>query len=460
MNAEPAISSPAPATPLAWRVGIALAIVGLFGVAYLLPDDQRRGRAVCGVLCFIGVAALCSTNLRAVNWRTVGTGIGLQIVLAGLVLHVPIVRAFFDTIGGIITQFIGFTDKGAQFVFGKLADPGAEGGLGFVFAFKALPPIIFVSSFFTVLYFLGVLQFIVKLLARAMTFIMGTSGGETLSAVANVFMGQTEAPLIVKPYVPKMTKSELLALMVGGMATVSGGIMAGLLSMFPEDKRQELAVAILTTGVMAAPCGLYLSKLILPETEESETRGVVKAADERIHTNIIDAASAGASDGMSLAINVAAMLIAFLAFIALIDAVLAQSYIALFKPTDLKDPAIWSLQNIFSTLFWPAAYLLGVPRQDIPAVADLLGIKLAANEFVAFLKLSNEYQKTVTPVSFQLSAFALTSFANFASIGIQLGGIGAMAPTRRQDLARLGGLALVAGFLATLVNAAVASVLM
>ena len=347
----------------------------------------------------------------------------------------------------MVKKFLEFTNAGSLFVFGPLANGPAMDkvfgpGNGFVFAFTALPTIIFVSSFFTVLYYFGVLQFIVKLFAKAMMLFMRTSGAETLSAAANVFMGQTEAPIIVKPYVPTMTRSELLALMVGGMATISGGVMAVYISLGAD------AVAILTTSVMAAPCGLYLSKLLYPEKEEPATRGDVKVVVEKSHANVIDAAAAGASDGTMLAINVAAMLIAFLAFIALIDYVLGQINSGL------------SLARIFAVVFAPVAVLMGVPPQDVPAIGDLLGTKLVANEFVAYVKLTGEYRSTLDPRSYTLATYALTGFANIASIGIQLGGIGGMAPTRRADLARLGGLALLAGFIATLINASIAAVLM
>ncbi len=270
---------------------------------------------------------------------------------------------------------------------------------------------------------------------------MRTSGAETLSAAANVFMGQTEAPIIVKPYVPAMTQSELLAMMVGGMATISGGVMAVYISLGADP------VAILTTSVMAAPCGLYLSKILYPEVEEPATRGDVKIAVEQTHTNVIDAASAGASDGTMLAINVAAMLIAFMAFIAMIDYLLA-----------LANPSL-SLSRIFGWLFSPVAVLMGVPSNEVGMIGDLLGTKLVANEFVAYVKLTGEYRDALSPRSYTLATYALTGFANFASIGIQLGGIGGMAPSRRGDLARLGSRALLAGFIATLINAAIASAL-
>jgi CNT family concentrative nucleoside transporter len=443
---------PAPRNDRGARL-IAVALVIVSGAAaYLFRDIAPRLQPIAGVVCFISIVAACSHNLRAVNWRTVGWGMALQIGLALFILKVNIGGwrpgyAFFNAVAGVVKQFLEFTSAGSQFVFGPLAngpvmDKVFGPGQGFVFAFTALPTIIFVSSFFTVLYYFGVLQFIVKIFAKTMMLFMRTSGAETLSAAANVFMGQTEAPIIVKPYVPGMTQSELLALMVGGMATISGGVMAVYISLGAD------AVAILTTSVMAAPCGLYLSKILYPETEEPATRGEVKVVVERSHVNVIDAAAAGASDGTMLAINVAAMLIAFLAFIALIDYALGQVIPGL------------SLSRVFAVLFAPVAVLMGVPTQDVPAMGDLLGTKLVANEFVSYVKLTTEYRTVLTPKGYVLATYALTGFANIASIGIQLGGIGAMAPTRRADLARLGTRALLAGFIATLINASIAAALL
>jgi CNT family concentrative nucleoside transporter len=431
---------------------LALAGAIALGVAAYLADGMvgPRLQGGLGALAFLLVVVAASSNLSAVSWRAVGWGLALQVAFALLILKLEIggMRpgyAFFVAVADLVKRFLEFTNAGSQFVFGGLADPAAMSKVfpgGFVFAFTALPTIIFVSSFFTVLYYFGVLQLVVGLMARAMVWLMRTSGAETLSAAANVFMGQTEAPIIVKPYVPGMTQSELLAMMVGGMATISGGVMAVYISLGADP------VAILTTSVMAAPCGLYLSKILLPELEEPVTRGVVRVRVERQHVNVIDAAAAGASDGLTLALNVAAMLIAFLAFIAMFDALLAA-----------MRPGL-SLARLFGWVFAPVAVLMGVPRADVPAVADLLGTKLVANEFVAYVKLTSQYRGAISDRAYTLSTFALTGFANFASIGIQLGGIGGMAPTRRGDLARLGSRALLAGFLATLINASIAAMLL
>ncbi len=448
------LSPPAPGASATRLRLIAIAIaLGAPLLAWLASDlIGYRGQAAGGAICFIAVVAACSTDLSKVNWRTVIWGMVLQVGFALFILKFQVGGRrtgyeFFSAIARGVSRFLQFTDAGAGFVFGVLANPakmgqvfGADSGL--VFAFAALPTIIFISSFFTVLYYFGVLQFVVRIMARAMMSLMRTSGAETLSAAANVFMGQTEAPIIVKPFVPTMTRSELLAMMVGGMATIAGGVMAVYIALGADP------VAILTTSVMAAPCGLYLSKLIVPETEVPVTSGSAPVVVEKLHVNVIDAAASGASDGMQLAINVAAMLIAFLAFIALIDFLLG-----------VMHPGL-TLSSIFAVIFSPVAFLMGVPRADIGPMGDLLGTKLVANEFVAFVKLTGQYKSVLSPRSYVLATYALTGFANIASIGIQLGGIGGMAPNRRHDIARLGARALLAGFLATLVNACVASMLL
>jgi CNT family concentrative nucleoside transporter len=504
MSASAPSASVSEPTPISWRIGLGCIVVVLVG-AGLICEWFRwpQGRSAFGALALIAVVGIFSQNLREVSLRTLLWGIALQVFLALFVLKFGFTRtstpemleryevsravavlgtsdpiakaamsqlespktyfyrpgyAFFSFVGAIVQKFLEFTAEGAKFVFGALADPPRLGnaipGGGFVFAFSALPTIIFVSSFFTVLYFLGVLQWIVHVLARVMTYTMGTTGPETLSATANVFMGQTEAPLIVKPYVIKMTESELLALMVGGMATISGGLMAVYIGMGAD------AVSILATSVMAAPCGLYLSKLLMPEMKRKPTPETTpesarqekccckRDGKEPTYGTVIEAAAAGAKDGLNLALNVAAMLIAFLAFLALIDASLQWFHPGL------------GLRSIFGTIFAPVAFLMGVETKDLFTVGDLLGTKLVANEFVAYTKLTVDYRETISPRSAALATFALTGFANFSSIGIQIAGIGAMAEERKKDLARLGGRALFVGFVATLVNAAVAGALM
>ncbi len=463
--------------PWTWRATIGAAILALAVSAYGLRDSiGLRGQSAVGVIFFIGLVALFSTNLRAVNWRTIAWGFSLQIVLAVLVLKVDVVYQAFQRVGTVVKAFIGFSDKGAEFVFGNLARPGdlaLNPGVEFlfIFAFKALPPILFVSAFFTVLYHYGILQWCVRLMAQGMVYLMKTSGAETLSVSANVFMGMTEAPLIVKPYVPRMTNSELFTLMASGMAHISGGMMVVYINYGADP------VAVLTTCVMACPGSLYLAKLFLPETETPETAGTVETKSEKSpFVNGIDAAAAGTTDGLRLALNVAAMLIVFIAFVAMFNALLEGIKPALLwvgVPGDVLAgwPDDLSLGKLFGWLFAPAAFLIGIDADDMHTVASLLGSKLSINEHYAYLEM-----KRMLPVldpatghvlvpgqmsarSFKLTAFALTGFANFASIGIQLGGIGALAPERRHDLARLGGRALFVGFVATLLNAAIAGVL-
>jgi CNT family concentrative nucleoside transporter len=433
-------------------MAIGLGVVGLAAAAYLVRGTVGpRGQAAAGVFCFIGLVAAFSANLRAVNWRTIVWGFGLQVALALFVIKWG-GYVLFEALGSVVKKFLEFTTEGTRFVFGRLGDPGQlEKHFGkdgsFIFAFAGLPTVIFVASFFTVLYYFGVLQWVVRMLAKVMMYLLQTSGAETLSVTANIFMGQTEAPLIIKPYIPRMTQSELLTLMVGGMAHVSGGVMALYIGLRAD------AVAILATSVMASPCTLYLSKLLLPESEQPETRGDVRTAVEQQYVNVIDAAASGASDGMRLAINIAAMLIAFIAFITMFN------YLLALLPF---EPAL-SLQRIFSWVFAPVAFLVGVEGSDVPKLADLLGTKLVLNELVAYTSFHEYVNQAVDPLSKRgqiLASYALTGFANFASIGIQLGGIGAMAPSRRHDLARLGLRALFVGFLVTLVNAALAGMLL
>jgi CNT family concentrative nucleoside transporter len=534
----PPPESPLPPTPWRWRIALGSAVAVIAAAAYLLhstlkPEVALRVQSAAGILSFLGVAAFFSKSLQSVRLKTLLWGIGLQFALALVVLQPPWIHGVpewlrlawmpdvFDGIGRGIKALIAASDKGADFVFGSLAH--VDGPSGFVFAFKALPPIIFVSSFFSVLYYFGVLQLFVRIFARAMKYIMGTSGAETLSVSANVFMGQTEAPLIVKPFVPRMTQSELLALMASGMAHISGGMMAVYISYGADP------VAILCTCVMACPCSLYLTKLVLPEASTPLTAGETPITVETPYVNAVDAAASGVKDGLWLALNVAAMLIAFIAFIALLDIMLAAmkpglkvaaasvwqtrglyaigvAMLAwggwrtlnaaqsggklrpgllwclvglgyLFAINQLLDAAsdptgsalAWwpddlSLGRIFGWMFYPVAFLLGVDPAEADRVGTLLGIKLAANEHVAYLTLSGKVPDSIqftqlSPRAKMLAVFALTGFANFASVGIQLGGIGAIAPGRRADLAKLGMKALFVGFLATLINAAVAGLL-
>ena len=460
-------------TPLKWRIYIAVTIVFIAISSYFLRASiGLKGQSVAGMFFFFGLVAVFSQNLRAVNWSTITWGFCLQMVLAVLVLKVELVYKLISSVGGLIKKFISFSDAGAQFVFGNLADarPPAIGGTWsklfesnymFQFAFVALPPILFVSAFFTLLYHFGILQKCVSILAKIMVNLMRTSGAETLSVSANVFMGQTEAPLIVKPYVPRMTNSELFALMVSGMAHISGGMMVVYINYGADP------VAVLTTCVMACPCSLYLAKLFLPETSIPETLGTVNTQTEKSpYVNAVDAIASGTTVGLKLALNVGAMLIVFIAFVAMFDAILGgikpillglglSQDVLSFLPDDL------SLRKVLGWCFAPAAFLMGVDMEDIQKVGSLLGSKLAINEHYAYLQMKEwkALPDHMSERSYQLTAFALTGFANFSSIGIQLGGIGAMAPERRGDLAKLGARALFVGFIATLLNAAIAGIL-
>ena len=426
------------------------ALLGALVVLLLQDTLPGRVRALIGVVCFIAALVACSADIRAIRWRTVGWGLGLQLVLAVLILRLEVggVRPgfeLFSALAAAATRMFSFTDAGARLVFGVLADPETLGEVfpdGLIFAFTGLPIVIFASSLSAVLYHLRVLQYVVALMARLMMPLMRTSGAETLSVAANVFVGQTEAPLVVKPYVAGMTRSELLTLMTGGLATIAGSVLGVYLTLGADP------VALLATSVMAAPCSLYVAKILLPETAQSATAGVAVVAGRGGHANVIDAAAGGAIDGMRVALNIAAMLIAFLALIAMVDFGLG-----------LIHPGL-SLARIGAVVFTPVAALVGVPAADVPVLADLLGTKLVANEFVAYVKLAQEYEAVLGDRSRMLATFALTGFANVGSIGILLGGIGAIAPERRAELANLSLRALLGGFTATLINASIAALLL
>ena len=438
--------APAKVQILALIGSIVLAAVA-FTFSEILPG---RVRALMGIVAFFLVTIFFSANVNAIRWRTVAWGFGLQLMLAVAILKLTVagVRpgyAVFSALATVVTKFLEFTSAGAVFVFGVIADPQAMGSVfpnGFVLAFASLPIIIFVSSVCAVLYHLGVVQVVVGLMARAMMPVMGTSGAETLSAAANVFVGQTEAPLVVRPYVSRMTRSELLALMIGGLATIAGSMFAVYVSLGADP------IAMLTTSVMAAPCGLYLAKILLPETESPDTSGDVTVNIQKEHVNVVDAAAAGAASGMHLALNVAAMSIAFLAFVAMLDYGLGAI-----------SPGM-SLARVMAVVFAPVAALIGVGSADIPVVADLLGTKLVMNEMVSFVKLNEDYVGAISDRTHTLASFALTGFANFGSIGVLLGGIGGIAPDRRADIASLSMRALLGGFVATLLNASIAALLL
>jgi CNT family concentrative nucleoside transporter len=394
-----------------------------------------------GMLVMIGLAYLLSVDRRAVRWRPVVMGTLLQVVFALLILRTETGRVAFDVAGKVVNRFLDFTDAGSSFVFG-------ERYREFFFAFKVLPTIIFFSSVITILYYFGVLQKLVLLFARVMVRTMGTSGAESLAASANIFVGQTEAPLLVRPYVAAMTRSELMAVMTGGFATIAGGVLAAYVGMGVPAEH------LLAASVMSAPAALVMAKLMLPEKEHSLTAGKVELEVERPWVNMIDAAAAGAADGLRLALNVGAMLIAFLGLIALVDWPLGW----------LGSLVGWeelSLRTLLGLLGRPLAWLMGVEWAEAKQVGMLIGIKTAANEFVGYVELQKMVQEgMLSERSKVIATYALCGFSNFGSIAIQIGGIGAMVPERKSDLARLGLRAMVAGSLACFQTAAIAGFLL
>jgi CNT family concentrative nucleoside transporter len=408
---------------------------------------------------------ILSTDRRRVRWRVVTGGIGLQVLLALLVLRVPLAQDFFNAMAAAATRILSFTDAGAEFIFGYSLY--TERSLGFVFAFHILPTIIFFASFMAVLYHLGVMQIVVQGLARVMNRAMGVSGAESLAVAANVFVGQTEAPLVVRPYVSSMTRSELMTLMVGGFATIAGGVFAAYVAMLGGDdpaQRVEFAKHLLTASVMSAPAAFVVSKIMVPETQASETAGVVKAKFRKTTINVLDAATSGASDGLRLAANVGAMLLALLALIAAVDYVLGWIGSWPVLDTALQRASLepLNLKNLLGLLFSPLAWVMGVPLEDVRTLGSLLGEKVVLTEFVAYSSLG-EIMQSDTPMQSRsqiIAAYALCGFANFGSIAIQLGGIGGIAPDRRQDLARLGLRAMIGGALASFMTATIAGILL
>ena len=415
------------------------ALFGLFGLAVL-----------------IGIAWLFSADRRGVDWILVATGIGLQLLFAVLVLLTPWGATLFGWLSEGFVALLGFTQRGAQFIFGDLAR--AE-SFGFVFAFQVLPTIIFFASFMSVLYHLGIMQAVVKGMAWVITKVMRVSGAETLSVCANAFIGQTEAPLVVKPYIAGMTQSELLTLMVGGMATIAGGVLAAYVQMLggPNPEEQAFfAKHLITASIMAAPATLVIAKVLYPEREVPQTRGEVRVNVEKDTANVIDAAAAGAADGLRLALNVGAMLLAFIALIALVDAPIQW----LGEVTGLSAALgqELSLAALLGFILAPVAWLIGVPWADAIIVGGLIGEKIVLNEFVAYAHMA-EIRGTLSPQAQLIATYALCGFANFSSIAIQIGGIGGIAPERRADLARFGLRAVLGGSLATFMTATIAGVL-
>src|SRR6266705_6354050 len=406
-----------------------------------------RFTGILGILTMLGLAYAFSTNRRAIRIKTVAWGLGLQFAFAVFVLRVSAGQKAFQKAGDGVTRLLGYAYAGSHFVFGDLAKPGSQ--LGY-FAFGVLPTVIFIAAFFAVLYHYGIMQFIIKITAWVMTRVMGASGAESLNVAASIFMGQTEAPLTIRPFLPDLTRSELMTVMTSGMAHVSGGIMAAYIYFGIDPK------FLLSAVIMTAPGTLLMAKMLVPETEEPKTAGRVVMNEEEEQTekseNVLGAIARGTTDGLHLALNIAAMLISFLALIALLNGIMGwtHSHVGWFPS---------SLERILGTLFAPVAWIIGVPRQDCGAIGSLLGTRMVLNELVAFSQLGPQ-KAMLDPRSFTIATFALCGFANLSSIGIQIGGIGALAPNKKGELARLGLRAMLAGTMANLMSASIAGMLM
>ena len=406
-----------------------------------------RFTGILGILSMLALAFIFSTNRRAIRLKTVAWGLGLQFVFAIFVLRIDAGRIAFQKAGNAVTTLLGYAYAGSHFVFGDLAKPGSQ--LGY-FAFGVLPTVIFIAAFFAVLYHFGIMQIIIRVFAWVMTRVMGASGAESLNVAASIFMGQTEAPLTIRPFLPDLTRSELMTVMTSGMAHVSGGIMAAYIAFGIDPKH------LLSAVIMTAPGTLLMAKMLVPETEQAKTAGkvVMSAEEEKTEKedNLLGAIARGTTDGLHLALNIAAMLISFLALIALTNGIMGgiHNHIRYFPH---------SLEQVFGYIFWPIAWVIGIPAHDCGAVGNLLGIRMVLNELVAFSQLGD--QKTLLdPRTVTIATFALCGFANLSSIGIQIGGIGALAPNKRGELARLGFRAMIAGTMANLMSASIAGMLL
>ena len=431
-------------------------------------------RGILGLVTILAIAFALSADRKAIQWKTVAAGLSLQIVLALLLLKGPDMATWFAPLGWVSDGFaavssffvnvLDYTQAGTSFLFGNMADPAAELGVGFVFAFQVLPIIIFFGSLMAVLYHLGIMQRIVQAMALVVRRTLGVSGAESLSVTANIFVGQTEAPLVVKPFINRMTRSEIMAVMAGGMATIAGSVMAAYIALLGDSfaawqgletgaGRALFAKQLLAASVMAAPASLLLSKMLIPETEIPETRDSATIAIDQTHRNVIDAAASGAGDGLRLAANVGAMLLAFLALIAMLNGILGG--VGSWFDVDL------SLELMLGYLLAPLAWLIGIPSAEITAFGSLIGQKVILNEFVAYVELSKLIEAgTLSTKSITMATFALCGFANLSSIAIQIGGLGPIAPDRKGVLVELGLRAVLVGTLATLMTATIAGALL
>ena len=398
-----------------------------------------RFAGLLGLATMVGLAYLFSTDRKAIRLKTVLWGLGLQVSFAFFVLRFEIGRNIFQTAGFYVNKLLSYSYVGSEFVFGEIGKKVSS--MGFSFAFQVLPTIIFIAAFFALLYHIGVMQLIIRVAAWIMTRVMGASGAESLNVAASIFMGQTEAPLTIRPFLNKLTKSELMVVMTSGMAHVSGGIMAAYIAFGIEAKH------LLTAVIMTAPGTLLMAKMLVPETEQALTAGKVQMPEMEKEPNVLGAIARGTIDGLHLALNVAAMLVTFLALLALLNAMMGwgHAHLAWFPS---------SLQQIFGWLFAPVAWVIGVPWKECGAMGNLLGTRMVINELVAFQQLG-AIKSTLDPRTFTIATFALCGFANFSSIGIQIGGIGALAPEQRGQLAKFGIRAMLAGTMANLMSASI-----
>ncbi len=422
-------------------------------------------RGVLGMAALLLIAFLYSKDRKSINWKTVGIGLAVQLVIAFGVIKVPFVQKIFEFVGSIFTNILDFTAKGSQFLFGDLMNIES---FGFIFVFQVLPTIIFFSALTSLLFYLGVIQIVVKGMAMFLTKILKISGAESLSVAGNIFLGQTEAPLMIKAYLDRMNRSEILLVMVGGMATVAGGVLAAYIGFLGGDDpvlRLYYAKHLLAASVMAAPGAIIISKMLYPQTEEINTD--VQVSQDKIGSNILDAIANGTTEGLKLAANVAAMLLVFVAIIAMLNGVLGWfGDVTSFNTWMVENTPYqkFSLEAILGTIFAPVMWLVGVPSEDVMLMGQLLGIKLAASEFVGYIQLA-ELKDVTNGVHFTynksviMATYMLCGFANFASIGIQIGGIGSLAPGQRKTLSEFGIRALVGGSIASLLSATIAGMI-
>jgi CNT family concentrative nucleoside transporter len=407
-----------------------------------------RFAGVLGMAVLLGLAYLFSTARKAIQLKTILWGLGLQLAFGIFVLKFGLGRRIFAFLGDVVNKLLSFAFAGSEFVFGPLGVHGSS--IGFIFAFQVLPTIIFIAAVFAFLYHIGVMQVFIRAFAWVMTRVMGASGAESLDIAASIFMGQTEAPLTIRPFLNKLTKSELMCVMTCGMAHVSGGIMAAYIASGIEAKH------LLTAVIMTAPGTLLMAKMLVPETEQPLTAGRVQMPDMEKEANFLGAISRGTSDGLQLAINVGAMLISFIALLALVDYLVGGTHNWLAAHHFPWFPG--SLEQFFGWIFAPVAWMVGIPWKDAPTIGYLLGTRMSVNEVVAFAKLG-QLKDTLDPRSVMIATFALCGFANFSSIGIQIGGIGALAPEQRGQLARFGIRAMLAGTMANLMSACIVGIL-